>query len=119
MTTLRSSLQRTSRKAAPRRQIGDAVPLRRPFWKLRDTEKIDVQLKESRHNKWGFIFYRCSYEDNSAWKHFTDIVRRRAELDLNADKGIDIKKSLELTFREDRWAFDGATINTVRNHFKA
>jgi hypothetical protein len=91
----------------------------RPFWKLRDTEKIDLELKESRHIKWGFIFYRCTYKDDNAWKRFMEIARQRAELNLEADKGIDIRKRLELTFREDRLSFDAATIDQVRDHFKS
>jgi hypothetical protein len=38
---------------------------------------------------------------------------------LEADKGIDVRTSLELTFREDRLSFDAATIDQVRDHFKS
>jgi hypothetical protein len=51
-----------------------ALP-KRPFWRLRRTEKIEVELKESRHKNWGFIFYRCTYEDDDVWIRFTEIVR--------------------------------------------
>jgi hypothetical protein len=91
----------------------------RPFWKLRCTEKVEVELKESRHSKWGFVLYKCTYENDSAWEHFTEIVRQRAKMNLEADKGIDISACLDFTFREDRSTFDGATVDQVRNHFKA
>jgi hypothetical protein len=38
-------------------------------------------------------------------------------MSLKADKGIDISASLDITFREDRSTFDGATVDRVRNHF--
>jgi hypothetical protein len=66
----------------------------------------------------GFIFYRCTYEDDNSWKRFTKIVRQRAKMDPEEDKGIDISASLDITFREDRSTFDGATIDQVRDHFK-
>jgi hypothetical protein len=40
-------------------------------------------------------------------------------MNLEADKGIGISASLDITFREDRSTFDGATVDRVRNHFKA
>lgn len=104
---------------APRELTWNAARPKRPFWKLRNTEKIDIGLKESRHTKWGFIFYRCTNKDDDAWKHFVKIVRQRAKLDLEADKGIDINTSLDLTFCEDRLAFADATVDQVRDHYKA
>lgn len=90
----------------------------RPFWKLKDTEKIQARLGEMRHVKWGFIFHRCTYSDESSWQRFMDIVRHRAELDIHETGGLDITSSLEISFCEDGSKFEGATMDQIRQHFE-
>lgn len=91
----------------------------RPFWKLKDTEKLQARLDEMRHVKWGFIFYRCTYEDESAWQRFMNIVRHRAKLDIHETGGTKaITSSLEISSREDESKFEGASINQIRQHFE-
>lgn len=102
---------------AGRLERNDTQPTR-PFWKLKDTEKIQVRLGEMRHVKWGFIFYRCTYSDDSSWQRFMDIVRHRAELDVHETGGSDINSSLEISSCEDRSEFEGATIDQIREHFE-
>ncbi|THY44810.1 hypothetical protein D6C99_06637 [Aureobasidium pullulans] len=100
-------------------QRNDTHP-HRPFWKLKDTEKIQARLGEMRHVKWGFIFYRCTYSDESSWQHFMNIVRHRAELDIHETGGGTkaITSSLEISSFEDGSKFEGASIDQIREHFE-
>ncbi|TIA29621.1 ATP-utilizing phosphoenolpyruvate carboxykinase [Aureobasidium pullulans] len=82
--------------------------------------KHNVRLGEMRHVKWGFIFYRCTYSDESSWQRFMNIVRHRAELDIHETGGGTkaITSSLEISSFEDGSKFEGATIDQIREHFE-
>lgn len=99
--------------------------------------------------QWGFVIYRCTYEDDAAWAQFLTILRQRArealeeELALEwyragdstghpqllagleeGDGGEDttlarLMDALDWNVQDDAALFDGASKSDVRNHFKA
>ena len=35
-----------------------------------DVERLRKNLKRFDYDKWGFVIYRCTYDDDAAWKCF-------------------------------------------------
>lgn len=72
-----------------------------------------------KHDKWGWIIYRCTYKDESAWNRFKQSLLAQTEAymarpeDPPAAAG-----SHELIFVEDRDSLDGVSINQLRVVFK-
>ncbi|KAK5952678.1 hypothetical protein OHC33_006270 [Knufia fluminis] len=78
-------------------------------------------LQWLKFDKWGYVLYRCTYDDDYAWARFKDIIYERARqrvildetpeaLDMLDFTGIEDKKELngisraELRVRHKRWA---------------
>jgi len=34
-------------------------------------------LAKAKHDKWGFVVYRCTYQDDHAWQRFKQIMHER------------------------------------------
>jgi hypothetical protein len=76
-------------------------------------------LFRSGHHKWGFLVYRTSYDDDEAWQRFMDILTRNTEVSLRkAGKLQRLQPYLYWTAMEDRTAFDGASKDAIRDHFR-
>ncbi|KAK2742839.1 hypothetical protein FQN57_005130 [Myotisia sp. PD_48] len=84
----------------------------------KSTNKIRDDLAESGQTKWGWVIYRCTYEDDSAWEKFKEIILQDLEFHLSAACALDLLASADFTFRDDRTKFDSASIDTVlRYHY--
>jgi hypothetical protein len=75
-------------------------------------------LFRSGHHKWGFIVYRTTYDDEEAWKRFMDVLTRGADLLLRKSNKQRLQPYLFWTTMEDRNAFDGASKDAIRDHFR-
>jgi len=81
-----------------------------------------ASLAEIKHDKWGFVIYRCTYQDDRAWERFKQIFHERTreylEMSETPEAATSLAESLEWTFVEDRVALDGASKCQLRESFK-
>jgi hypothetical protein len=83
-----------------------------------DESLVMDQLKRLKHDKWGYVIYRCTYEDDAAWDRFKQIVHERTQEDLqDSDDTPELADYLEWTFVEDSATLDGASIPRLRERF--
>lgn len=101
------------------RRPADSSP-RTPSWStaLNAADKVERYLTEDGHRTWGWVIYRCTYDDDSEWKEFMDRIRFYIRKTLQFYNGLDMMESLNLTIFDDRSMFDGANKSAVRDHFK-
>jgi hypothetical protein len=71
----------------------------------------------SKHDKRGFVFYRCTYEDDQAWERFKQVFRERTQRALQRSDTLEVADSHEWTFVDDRPALDGASRSQLRERF--
>ncbi|KLU87062.1 hypothetical protein MAPG_06067 [Magnaporthiopsis poae ATCC 64411] len=70
------------------------------------------------YHKWGFVIYRCTYDDDALWEAFVTMLKASAAAYLQARKQENILgPDLQWTIIEDRATLDGASKETVRQHF--
>lgn len=82
-----------------------------------DAVKINTRLAEASHKIWGFVIYRCTYEDEVAWTRFKQIADERALSDLEESEAPQLLQSLSLKYFDDKEKHDGASKDQVREHF--
>jgi hypothetical protein len=79
-------------------------------------------LAANKHGKWGFVIYRCTYQDDYAWERFKQIFHERTreymEMSETPEAATSLAEKLEWTFVEDRVALDGASRSQLRERFK-
>ena len=80
---------------------------------------IRDRLREMRHDKWGFLIYRCTYADDAAWARFKDIISERSNQVIVDSEVPELANSLEWTFVEDRPTLENASKELVRTQFRA
>ncbi|KAI7483805.1 hypothetical protein KC351_g4901 [Hortaea werneckii] len=74
-------------------------------------------LEHMKHDKWGFVIYRCTYRDDAAWDRFKHIVFENTRKEMQASDAPQLADKLEWTFVEDRTALDGASRVELRKRF--
>jgi hypothetical protein len=74
-------------------------------------------LTSSKHDKWGFVVCRCTYQDDYAWERFKQIFRERTQQALQNSDTPEVVDSHEWTFVDDRAALDGASRPQLRECF--
>ena len=84
-----------------------------------ETERINDMLKYYGVRKWGFIVYRCTYDDDSAWDRFMHHLNARKDASLidTYDDEL-LAQSLDWNVQQDP-SLDHATTDQVRGRFKA
>jgi hypothetical protein len=93
--------------------------MERPRMRIRTvSERIRDHLQEFNQKKWGFVIYRCTYDDDRSWECFIDILGKRVHDYLEEDNGLDLMESLEWTVHSDHATLNGANIDKVRDCFK-
>jgi hypothetical protein len=83
-----------------------------------NADNIERYLQEDDHRTWGFVIYRCTYENDDDWDEFMERLRYQTRDSLEAYNGLDMMDSLSMTVFEDQSVFDGASTTIVREHFK-
>lgn len=72
----------------------------------------------NKQDKWGWVIYRCSYEDDEAWERFKKIVNQRTRRQVLESDAPELLESLEWTFVEDRSTLEGIPRDQLRSLFK-
>jgi hypothetical protein len=90
---------------------------------LPSPENVLLQaLAELKHDKWGFVIYRCTYQDDHAWERFKQNIhestQKFTEMSDTPEAAKSLNDSLEWTFVEDRAALDDASRSQLRQRFK-
>lgn len=72
-----------------------------------------------RHDKRGFLIYRCTYAaDDAAWDRFKQIIKERSHQHIVESDVPEVVNSPEWTFVEDRTTWEGASKEFVpKNSF--
>jgi hypothetical protein len=84
-----------------------------------ETERVNDMLNYYGLQKWGFIIYRCTYDDDGAWDRFMHHLNARKDaalIDTYDDKFL--AQHLDWNVQQDP-ALDHATTDQVRERFNA
>ncbi|KAL2882728.1 hypothetical protein SGCOL_001939 [Colletotrichum sp. CLE4] len=79
---------------------------------------IEDHLRNCDIDKWGWVIYRTTYEDDEAWERCKEIINYRVCRSLANSDAPGIVKNLRLTFVDDKSLFDGASKRELRSHFR-
>jgi hypothetical protein len=86
------------------------------------SEAIIYECNNRKIEKWGWVFYRTTYEDDKAWEIFKQklniSVRSIISLDPRSVLNEAMFDKLQFTFVEDKAKFDGASKEELRAHFQ-
>lgn len=89
---------------------------------MEEMQHLDECIETMGLEKWGWIFYRCTYSDNKAWSHFKQKITQEMQEELEDCKSPELtarlSESLDLKFFEDKDAFNGASKDQLRAHFR-
>ncbi|KAB5575662.1 hypothetical protein GE09DRAFT_1215421 [Coniochaeta sp. 2T2.1] len=73
----------------------------------------------SGYHRWGFLIYRCTYENQAAWDIYMHYLGLNAEQNLEGCGRLTrLGPYLKRTVVEDRKTLDGASVDAVRKHFR-
>jgi hypothetical protein len=86
-----------------------------PFTGILNHIREDVEYHK--HEKWGFLIYRCDYASDETWAKFLSHLNLRMEEELEIHKAEDLQATLAMTPIEDKQTLDGATVGQVRAIF--
>ncbi|KAK3168026.1 hypothetical protein OEA41_004472 [Lepraria neglecta] len=87
-------------------------------WENNAADLIERQLQYDGHRTWGFVIYRTTYASDADWAEFLRRLRFQMEDMFDYFNGRDILEKFALTVFEDRSLFDGASTDTIRQHFQ-
>ncbi|KAI8949279.1 putative muramidase [Xylaria longipes] len=81
----------------------------------RDSERIKAQMTrpELRNNVWGFVVYRCTGRNETAWQRMIAHMNDTVAKELKGENREDLLPYHKLHIIDD----DGATTHAVRDHF--
>jgi hypothetical protein len=82
-----------------------------------DDRLVLEDLKRLKHDKWGYVVYRCTYKDDAAWDAFKRTIHEQTQEDFKDSDTPELAEYLEWTFVEDRATLDGASIPQLRERF--
>jgi hypothetical protein len=83
---------------------------------LNEADIIEALLKKDGFKKWGFVIYRCTYQNNSDWEKFMARFLNEVTNHLESYNGLDLLDTYMPTVLEHP-SFEGATAATLREHF--
>jgi hypothetical protein len=79
---------------------------------------ISECLKNEKNDKWGWVIYRTTYDDDEGWTRFKQFIIQQSRDNIAKSDAPEIADSLEWTFVEDRATLDGASKDHLRARFK-
>ena len=85
---------------------------------LNPAEKIEEHMRIRNWQEWGFVIYRGTYSDQTAWTECLSRIRYRLEETLSSFERLDLLDKFVLTVFEDASRFDGARTATIREDFR-
>ena len=82
-------------------------------------QNIHDDLQHFKHDKWGWVIYRCTYGDDEAWNRFQQIINEGSRKQLDKpDVPQEVSSSLEWTFVSDAATLDNASRDQLRRRFR-
>ncbi|EXF82342.1 hypothetical protein CFIO01_01801 [Colletotrichum fioriniae PJ7] len=97
----------------------EELPMHRAAWKRDVFERTCAYMRDLNYPTWGFVIYRCTYDDEDLWvrylsqlkdfAHESLVEKRRAEL---------LEQYLDFHVIEDRATLENASRQALRRHFK-
>ncbi|KKZ59919.1 hypothetical protein EMCG_05305 [[Emmonsia] crescens] len=81
---------------------------------------IEESLKDDKlktDKTWGFVVYRCTYNDEDAWQEMLDLICSHMEGYLMMEGGEEFWDRHELIVMDDKAQLDGVSSHVVRDHF--
>lgn len=78
-------------------------------------QRIHQSLGETR---WGFMIFRCTYNNNEDWRKFMNLLNEAARSHLEYCGTEELMETLDWNVQEDRVELDGASKDIVRQRFK-
>jgi hypothetical protein len=85
---------------------------------LNTADNIERQLAEDGYKVWGFVIYRCTYDNDEDWETFIEHLNDQTRRYLKVYNGLDMMVSLRITIFDDKDKFDGASDEIIREDFK-
>ncbi|KAJ5121564.1 uncharacterized protein N7515_009525 [Penicillium bovifimosum] len=79
-------------------------------------DRLEKLLDEDGFKKWGFVIYRCTYQNNTDWENFMARFVSAVPEYLESYNGLDLLDTFTPTVLEDP-SFEGASVATLRVHF--
>lgn len=80
-------------------------------------DELDRFLQSDGFKTWGFVIYRCTYENDSDWYKFMTLLRNKTINNLKAYNGLDLLNEFAPTVLENR-QFEGASATSLSLHFR-
>ncbi|KAF9638118.1 putative twin arginine translocation protein [Lasiodiplodia theobromae] len=90
---------------------------------MRPTERILLFLKKHGQNVFGLRVYRLTYEDDSAWQKFMNLLNSETRYSLTQveralPEGEELLSMLDWDVQDSKEEWDGASLEQVRRHFQ-
>jgi hypothetical protein len=79
-------------------------------------DNLERLLEKVGFKTWGFVIFRCTYQNDSDWGKFMAHFLRPVLEYLEYYKGLDLLGKFAPTVLENR-SFEGATVAVLRDHF--
>jgi hypothetical protein len=80
--------------------------------------ELDAKLKQSGHDFWGWVVYRCTYKSDSEWAEFKDKLEAESRRSLDHFAATDAMLEQHTpTFVDDRERLENVTKSDVRRIF--
>lgn len=83
---------------------------------LNEADRLEALLEKDNFKTWGFVIYRCTYQDNAEWEKFMTRFLSAVPEFLQYYSGLDLLDTFAPTVFEDP-SFEGATVVALREHF--
>jgi hypothetical protein len=83
---------------------------------LNEADRLEALLEKDNFTTWGFVIYRCTYQNNAEWEKFMARFLSAVPDFLKYYSGLDLLDTFAPTVFEDP-SFEGATVVTLREHF--
>jgi hypothetical protein len=97
---------------------GETAPPRLPL-PGNPLNTIRASLHTHHLPKWGLLIYRCDYRSDATWDSFMATLHWNVTDALSLLKATDLAASLDMRVRSDLSALDCASVDRVRDAFKA
>lgn len=71
-------------------------------------------LTNEKLDTWGYVCFRCTYDDDAGWNKFVQILNANTRERLEKHDASDLLDKLDFVIIEDKDTLDGADVATVK-----
>ncbi|OSS43557.1 hypothetical protein B5807_11748 [Epicoccum nigrum] len=82
-----------------------------------DLKDVREVLQRNPGLRWGFVIYRCTYDDDEKWVRFMNHLNTRVRLNLDEDGSGFLFDRIDWAVQEDRLTLENAGPSRVRRKF--